>query len=238
MIPTPRPRLLSDDEIARLDALLEETHPQESMTVEELDGFLTALVACPEPVPADEWVPLALGVPATELTTRLGEGRARELTRLLERHRSALASQLHEREALSPILAVDEAGRAIGTGWAVGYVRGLGMRPETWDALEEDPEYADAFDAAMRLVEEVEAPEGAAGEPIPDADRQGLVDAMIESAIDVFEFFRDQRARGLGPSEPRRRDAPKVGRNDPCPCGSGRNFKQCCGAPSAGTPPA
>ena len=27
-----------------------------------------------------------------------------------------------------------------------------------------------------------------------------------------------------------RRDAPKVGRNDPCPCGSGRKYKKCCGA--------
>jgi len=26
-----------------------------------------------------------------------------------------------------------------------------------------------------------------------------------------------------------RRDVPKVGRNDPCPCGSGRKFKKCCG---------
>jgi preprotein translocase subunit SecA len=25
------------------------------------------------------------------------------------------------------------------------------------------------------------------------------------------------------------RSAPKVGRNDPCPCGSGKKFKQCCG---------
>ena len=24
-------------------------------------------------------------------------------------------------------------------------------------------------------------------------------------------------------------DAPKVGRNDPCPCGSGKKYKQCCG---------
>jgi uncharacterized protein YecA (UPF0149 family) len=23
---------------------------------------------------------------------------------------------------------------------------------------------------------------------------------------------------------------PKVGRNDPCPCGSGRKYKKCCGA--------
>ncbi|MBI4389239.1 MAG: SEC-C domain-containing protein, partial [Nitrospinae bacterium] len=26
-----------------------------------------------------------------------------------------------------------------------------------------------------------------------------------------------------------RRNAPKVGRNDPCPCGSGKKFKACCG---------
>jgi preprotein translocase subunit SecA len=25
-----------------------------------------------------------------------------------------------------------------------------------------------------------------------------------------------------------RRDAPKVGRNDPCPCGSGKKYKKCC----------
>ena len=26
------------------------------------------------------------------------------------------------------------------------------------------------------------------------------------------------------------RTAPKVGRNDPCPCGSGKKYKKCCGA--------
>jgi SEC-C motif-containing protein len=26
------------------------------------------------------------------------------------------------------------------------------------------------------------------------------------------------------------RTSPKVGRNDPCPCGSGRKYKKCCGA--------
>jgi SEC-C motif-containing protein len=27
-----------------------------------------------------------------------------------------------------------------------------------------------------------------------------------------------------------RREEPKVGRNDPCSCGSGKKFKKCCGA--------
>ena len=30
--------------------------------------------------------------------------------------------------------------------------------------------------------------------------------------------------------QPVRREQPKVGRNDPCPCGSGKKFKKCCGA--------
>jgi preprotein translocase subunit SecA len=30
--------------------------------------------------------------------------------------------------------------------------------------------------------------------------------------------------------QPVRRDGPKIGRNDPCPCGSGLKFKKCHGA--------
>jgi uncharacterized protein YecA (UPF0149 family) len=26
------------------------------------------------------------------------------------------------------------------------------------------------------------------------------------------------------------RETPKVGRNEPCPCGSGKKYKKCCGA--------
>ena len=32
------------------------------------------------------------------------------------------------------------------------------------------------------------------------------------------------------PAAPVRNEEPKVGRNDPCPCGSGRKYKKCCGA--------
>jgi preprotein translocase subunit SecA len=35
--------------------------------------------------------------------------------------------------------------------------------------------------------------------------------------------------RPVGPrSEPRTADGQKVGRNDPCPCGSGKKYKKCC----------
>ena len=31
------------------------------------------------------------------------------------------------------------------------------------------------------------------------------------------------------PMRPIKRDTPKVGRNAPCPCGSGKKYKKCCG---------
>ena len=50
----------------------------------------------------------------------------------------------------------------------------------------------------------------------------------------ISEKERKQRTQlGRGPSSERpstfKRQGKKVGRNDPCPCGSGKKFKQCCG---------
>ncbi len=52
------------------------------------------------------------------------------------------------------------------------------------------------------------------------------------------EFSRFSRHRGrwyyvdgnLPPPETVVRSEPRVGRNDPCPCGSGKKYKKCCGA--------
>jgi len=40
---------------------------------------------------------------------------------------------------------------------------------------------------------------------------------------------KDQPEGEAAPAQPVTRDAPKVGRNDPCPCGSGRKYKHCHG---------
>jgi len=75
---------------------------------------------------------------------------------------------------------------------------------------------------------------------------QGILEALVENKkfhVDRFQApkpFPFGRAPGPlrgapGPLAhtdnvvPFRREGPKVGRNDPCPCGSGRKLKQCCG---------
>lgn len=44
---------------------------------------------------------------------------------------------------------------------------------------------------------------------------------------DGIWYYVDGQIVGSGPL---RRSTPKVGRNEPCPCGSGKKFKKCCGA--------
>ncbi|MHC4887438.1 MAG: YchJ family protein [Planctomycetota bacterium] len=44
-----------------------------------------------------------------------------------------------------------------------------------------------------------------------------------EDGVWYFDDQQDDRR------EPERREEPKVGRNDPCPCGSGAKYKKCCG---------
>lgn len=231
MNPTPAPRLLTDDELARLDALLEAANPEGSMTLEELDGFFAALACSAQPVSTDEYLTAALGAPPDEACARLPQTDAVLLRRLLENHRQAVSGQLHQGDGYAPVLGQDEAGRAQGNAWAIGFVRGMALRPEAWDALDEDEEFADALDPLMRLVEEVEPEEDAEPLPISDEERGPLIEAMFEGVMDVYERLRTERERNLAPPPARRGD--KVGRNDPCPCGSGRKYKLCCGAAPA-----
>lgn len=50
-------------------------------------------------------------------------------------------------------------------------------------------------------------------------------DAFFRKEGDTW-YYVDGNVYG---KEPFRREAPKIGRNDPCPCGSGKKYKKCCG---------
>jgi SEC-C motif-containing protein len=47
--------------------------------------------------------------------------------------------------------------------------------------------------------------------------------------------WRFMNGKVIGPA-PVRREGPRIGRNDPCSCGSGRKYKKCCGAGNGARP--
>jgi len=60
------------------------------------------------------------------------------------------------------------------------------------------------------------------------------VSQTAHDEVGQFEMAERQRAAAQAPQAERKvkqikLEQPKVGRNDPCPCGSGKKYKKCCG---------
>jgi uncharacterized protein len=61
--------------------------------------------------------------------------------------------------------------------------------------------------------------------------REQLIVGMAASVPAIYRYFAAERkldGQKLSSVRTFRRDTPKVGRNEPCPCGSGKKFKHCC----------
>jgi uncharacterized protein len=69
-------------------------------------------------------------------------------------------------------------------------------------------------------------------EAISAEKREKLIVGAAAGVIGIYRYFEAQRLLETQPFDNAttfRRREPKMGRNDPCPCGSGKKFKQCCG---------
>ena len=82
---------------------------------------------------------------------------------------------------------------------------------------------------------------GAAGSPSPDGLLAALksAHANLNTQLELRHLImqnlylqhylaRGQRRRQSLAADPRSAGSPKIGRNEPCPCGSGRKYKHCC----------
>jgi hypothetical protein len=63
----------------------------------------------------------------------------------------------------------------------------------------------------------------------PPSPVETPLESPVKSAPPIFTEVKPMPLP-LMPAEPIRRTTPKTGRNEPCPCGSGKKYKKCCGA--------
>lgn len=61
--------------------------------------------------------------------------------------------------------------------------------------------------------------------------REDIIAHMAAELVGAYRYFRRRRkSREHTAAAPAsRRTTAKIGRNDPCPCGSGKKYKKCCG---------
>ena len=232
-----------------------------ALPLEAVDGYFTALHIAPAELPfAACEAPIWTGATARERFTRpeIADAARGLLARCFDAGRARLASGA----PAQPLLEVDDPLLA-GALWATGFVTGMDRTPRTWNRLLLQPEVRSLVDPLLSLEETGvdEDPWGDGSDPglpepggfDPDA---GDADDVADEDPDAFDDELDEldeleeerirlrgeildalpetiqtlrrvvRATVLPPERP-------AGRNDPCPCGSGKKYKKCCGAPGA-----
>ncbi|NIA52681.1 UPF0149 family protein [Massilia sp. TW-1] len=220
---------LSDTELYELgDFLADPSIESTSMDLAMLDGYFAAIAIGPELVPVSEWLPWVWdhvdGV-AEPVFDELSD--ANHVLSLLMRHYNAVVEAFNTDPAgFEPLfMRGAEYGAAE---WSDGFLCGFRFDERAWSLLAVgQPTWFAPF---MRLGTE---------DGIAITHKQGdaaqWVDAIMPSLLEIAAYWKsrlfmpgDMRT----PTPPIVRATPKVGRNDPCPCGSGRKMKKCCG----GTP--
>ena len=233
-IPTP----LSDDELEELDRfLLSEATSDETMLLDMLDGYLTAIVIGPTTILPSRWLPGMWGPSEEDAPQFETLEQAQRILELIMRHMNGIVWTLqHDPDVFDPLLNTmkyegDPHEYLDGEMWAHGFMDGIGLCRQDWQPLFDDSTAKEALRPIYLLgaKEVTKAEQKLTRWP---AQREELTKQIAASVAAIHHFWlprrKEQHASLLVSTV--RREEPKVGRNDPCPCGSGKKFKKCCGA--------
>jgi uncharacterized protein len=221
---------LTDAEHERLGDFLKSCKGGKAMNLEKLDGFFAALIAGPETVMPSEYYPEVFGGEISDACEFESIDEANEILGLMMRHWNDIAGTLFKDEVYVPLLLFDENGMAHGNDWARGFMRGMHMRHDGWAELMDDEEHGGCLIPMMMLYHEHDEDPEMRPEPISAEQREDAIVHIAAGLLGAYRYFKEHRQVNAGAhrGEPRR-PAPKVGRNEPCPCGSGKKYKRCCG---------
>lgn len=231
---------LADDEINELDQfLLNAEGIDESMDISTLDGYLTAITCGPKTIMPSEWMrwvwDMQRGEAAPEFTS---EKQAQRILGLMMRHMNDISQTLrldpdHYEPLLmenpndgDPIPILDE--------WCCGFLKGVDLDAVGWlPVTAGKPEWM----STLMLYGTEEGWEVLKKKNLSLDEHKALAQGLAETVRKIHALWREQRRPSGGALSRAARSEPvrnpdKVGRNEPCPCGSGKKFKQCHGNPA------
>lgn len=232
------PAALAGPQLLRLERLLGDPALAQAMRLDEAHGYLCAALSGPRPMAEEQWLGEVLG--SAEIGT---SEHGRQAAGLLRVFAAELQDELASGEPPELLLYPvddDQSSADDYVAWCQGFLHGIDTATEDWFAAlgaedgkqdNEDVCYLDEqLFTLFLLTGDAEAAAGAAGEEWFSGEELRRLQLESEEKLpqvvaNIYRFWTARRSVGTI-----RREAPKVGRNDPCPCGSGRKFKKCCGA--------
>jgi uncharacterized protein len=204
---------------------------EETMLLEELDGFIAGLLVCPELIKPGDWLPIVWNrdradqQPVFEDLDHVN----RVLGLVMEHYNDVARTLMENPDRYSPLFAIDKRNDdVLWELWIEGFEKAVALRPAAWKAfLDADGDTVAAMSGMLMLAaiargdEEVKDHDTASA-TAPDRIADWVVN-LNEWRLANYQPMQSIDRRGGSASRK------KVGRNDPCPCGSGKKYKKCCG---------
>jgi len=219
---------LSDIEYEELDDfLLSAEHDDAVLDLSEFDGFITAVVSGPTVIMPSTWMPALWGgeenAPAWESIEDY-----QFIFGLMVRHMNMTSATLMDDPAGFEPMFLESTydGRTswVVDEWCAGYMRGVALYPESAVTIPEMIEL-------LAPIRQFAHPDG--WDELEGKDRReirALQEQIAPAVRAIHAYWLARRTPPDAAISTYVRAEPKVGRNDPCPCGSGRKHKRCCGA--------
>jgi uncharacterized protein len=191
------------------------------LDISTLDGFMTALVSGPSVIPPSQWLPAVWG----EFEPEWESAKHFEtILTLMMRHMNDIAGMLMEApDEFEPIFMereVDGKLYCIVDEWCEGYLRGMSLNSKPWSEVDG----IETLLGTLLLFASEEGWEKLEGLPEDEVERHQRRIAPAVRRIHAYWLERREHERT------NQRNESKTGRNDPCPCGSGKKYKKCCGS--------
>ena len=215
---------LTESDLDRLEKYLDDPERVEvTLALDAVQGLFAAIACATPPVSRAKWLPAILGASIAAG----GVEDIEPIAKLLERFAEDTARQLNEGEAFDFIVYGGESEDF--SSWADGYLAGVDLFDPSWDEEAEPEDLDDLLFPFLALTGQAKEMALEAGEEwMSDADEARLLaeirEGLAEHVIEVRRYWFEKR---IPPTV--KREGPKVGRNDPCPCASGLKYKSCHG---------
>ncbi|HFC8494291.1 TPA: YecA family protein [Neisseria subflava] len=217
-------QILTFDEAARsrlMELLDAKSEAHNTMRCDEVQGFMMALLSGPDALNPTNWLPEILGEES------LFDAKERtEIERLVMAMAADMRMKLNEKILPDLWFYEDEAGNPDFYTWCNAYLYALDIVPTDWFEAVDQEEFEDLFYPIMALGGIYDDEEN--GEVILHLNEKELT--QLESdlphvLLDIYWYWQAI----INKPQTVRREGEKVGRNDPCPCDSGKKYKACCG---------
>ncbi|MBS0444833.1 MAG: UPF0149 family protein [Proteobacteria bacterium] len=235
---------LTDAEFAELDELLAQTpDAYEPLDVVMLDGYLCGVLVQPVLLAPATWLAHVYDEDGRPLPDDVDPAWRQRCDALILRRHAALHRALSDDGWFEPLVLEDDdeappdqpeadapstpIQRAM-LPWVAGFAHATQVFPDLLE-MQDDAVMAAVAHIFRHLppsTDEEREIVALFDREVPLTTLDDAIDELVGAVCDLHDLTSEQRFR----VETVRRETPKVGRNDPCPCGSGRKFKLCHGA--------